>query len=103
MSNEQFEMLINLMGNAADGTFWLVVMFMSVKVMELILITGCVLATIYAAYNLLSQSNNTPTELQLMAIYREVTGSVCNYSYSTSDQALVLKEIVKLKASGGHP
>ena len=101
MSNEQFEMLIKLMGNAADGTFWLVVMFMSIEVLETILLTGFGLYMLYAGSKLIYSINADPNEKHLCEIHKKLIGYAVNGSYHEVDQSHVMEKIAELKANKG--
>lgn len=98
MNNEQFQMLIDLMGNAADGTFWLVVMFMSVEVLEVLLLTWFGLYMLYAGYKLIHTINVDPNEKNLKEIHKQLTGLDCYGSYCTMDHSAVVDKIAELKA-----
>ena len=99
MSNEQFQMLIDLMGSAADGTYWMAVMFMSIEILEVLLLTVFGLYLIHAGYKLIHAIALNPNEKHLFEIYRELKGYGVDGSYHPIDHSAAMNKIAELKAN----
>jgi hypothetical protein len=93
MSNEQFQMLMKLAENTSDGAFWLIVLFLSVKVIGW-LIAATVVVTAFHYIKSLFSDNVSQHELWLNEIYYEAVGTQIPVgSYAASYQRAVLRTI----------
>jgi hypothetical protein len=92
MSNEQFQMLMDLVGGASDSAFWLVVVFFSVKIIGWAMAVGTILTIVVLGCRLIHSSQFEADALQ--DIYREVVGKEVSHGYyAASDHRNVINNI----------
>jgi hypothetical protein len=72
MNNEQFQMLMDLVGNASDGAFWLVIMFFSVEIIGMLLIVFTIIGLTVILSRLIHSTNIE--HIAVLEIYHEVMG-----------------------------
>ena len=96
MSNEQFQMLMNLAENTSDGAFWLVIVFFSMKVIGWLIAAAVTLSLAHYIRSTLRRESYH--ESWIKDIYLEVTGNQVTYGeYASSDHRLLMSRIRMLK------
>jgi hypothetical protein len=96
MNNEQFQMLMDLVGNASDGAFWLVIMFFSVDIIGMLLGVMTVIVLTILIIRLIRSTNIE--HIAVLDIYREVIGrSVSAGIYNKDDHMHVMKKLRSIR------
>jgi hypothetical protein len=93
MSNEQFQMLMDLVGTASDGAFWLVVVFFSVKIIGWLIAAVCLITIALLGVRISKAWQFEPSALS--DIYREVIGTGVSGTYVAYDHQKVLDKLRK--------